>query len=129
MHGKKEYRLIVVGRRATAKKRVSVNNSAKRRLKGDLIEPDCILQICAVVVRRYGRRELCTCSPPAGRPPSLPLPLLRVQRASVPFAKSAVRPSFPLRSPLTDFSHFVLKLVNLSAPIAPADANCDGGIE
>ena len=85
MHdGKKECRLIVVGDGKKGSR--SVNNSAKRRLKGDLIEPDCILQICAVVVRRYGRRELCTCSPASGRPPSL----LLVQRASVPFAKSAV---------------------------------------
>ena len=66
MHdGKKECRLIVVGDGKKGSR--SVNNSAKRRLKGDLIEPDCILQICAVVVRRYGRRELCTCSTPAGR--------------------------------------------------------------
>ena len=121
MHdGKKECRLIVVGDGKKGSR--SVNNSAKRRLKGDLIEPDCILQICAVVVRRYGRRELCTCSPPARRPPS---------------SESAARicaicqigcPSFPLRS-LTDFGDFVPKLVNLSAPPDAADANCDGGIE
>ena len=66
MHdGKKECRLIVVGDGKKGSR--SVNNSAKRRLKVDLIEPDCILQICAVVVRRYGRRELCTCSPASGR--------------------------------------------------------------
>lgn len=123
MHdGKKECRLIVVsdGKKGSR----SVNNSAKRRLKGDLIEPDCILQICAVV-RRYGRRELCTCSPPARRPPSLSL----FSQCSAHLCDLPNRLSvLPLRS-LTDFSDFVLKLVNISAPPADADANCDGGIE
>ena len=69
MHdGKKECRLIVVGDGKKGSR--SVNNSAKRRLKGDLIEPDCILQVCAVgrwEIRAAGTLHLFA----AGAAPSL----------------------------------------------------------